>query len=638
MIKSIGQRVFKFLSSVQLAIPSMLVLILVIAFGTVVESRYNAEYAKLLVYQSRWFNALLIMIWINVLFAALSRWPWKPRHAGFLITHLGLLLLFGGGFLTNVFGVDGSLRIEQGSEGNQVVLPDLVIGARANRESNPIFYPLRRSLSAESESFFSDINEKLQGVAVLKSYQPFVDVKEVSKGGDSGKGPLEIQFRIKSAFFDVEQSLNSVDKPILHMGPASFRLERKSLAKAGPPPREPQSEPKKSKVSVSVGGSKLTLQINGKEKSLPVNAQVAGKTMELEGYKVLVKKWVPHAAVVNNTLQENPNGSENPAMEVEIQHGSEKVRDVLYARFPTFSLRQGKMAEVTLKLDISGGSVPNESSGAQSAVAVSESLPAGHPAVGGGSLAGNNSPGPGVAGPMAGGGASSPNGNTVIFGYQETDPSSVQVKLVKGGKQVLEQNLKEGDTFTTPWMGMQLTLKKMLWNAQKDIEVIPTSPQEKMDSLPPAAILMNRYNGAPAEESWLLEGEEKSLAFDGKEYFIYFGKRIMSLPFSLKLKQFKKVDYPGTSMAKEYESEVEATGILTPIRISMNEPLNYQGYTVYQASFEQLPSGQYASIFSVNYDPGRWVKYLGGIILGIGIITFTVTRSRRFQNWRSAVK
>jgi hypothetical protein len=60
----------------------------------------------------------------------------------------------------------------------------------------------------------------------------------------------------------------------------------------------------------------------------------------------------------------------------------------------------------------------------------------------------------------------------------------------------------------------------------------------------------------------------------------------------------------------------------------MNEPLEHHGFTVYQSSYEELPNGKYASVFSINRDPGRALKYLGSLILCFGIIAFTVMRSR----------
>lgn len=61
----------------------------------------------------------------------------------------------------------------------------------------------------------------------------------------------------------------------------------------------------------------------------------------------------------------------------------------------------------------------------------------------------------------------------------------------------------------------------------------------------------------------------------------------------------------------------------------MNEPLKYAGFTFYQASFQDGPQGQpIASILSVNKDPGRWIKYLGSLILSLGVVWLFVQRRR----------
>ena len=52
--------------------------------------------------------------------------------------------------------------------------------------------------------------------------------------------------------------------------------------------------------------------------------------------------------------------------------------------------------------------------------------------------------------------------------------------------------------------------------------------------------------------------------------------------------------------------------------ISMNEPLKYAGYTLYQASFSKEEGRPPLSIFSVNRDAGRWLKYLGSLTIVLG--------------------
>ena len=92
------------------------------------------------------------------------------------------------------------------------------------------------------------------------------------------------------------------------------------------------------------------------------------------------------------------------------------------------------------------------------------------------------------------------------------------------------------------------------------------------------------------------------------------------------------MDYPGTETPLSFESRVKVNGQGQDVTISMNEPLKYAGYTIYQSSYDVRPGQPRTSIFSVNWDPGRPIKYLGGLILAIGIILFTVMRSRFYQN------
>ena len=178
---------------------------------------------------------------------------------------------------------------------------------------------------------------------------------------------------------------------------------------------------------------------------------------------------------------------------------------------------------------------------------------------------------------------------------------------------------------------MEITPLSIAWGAQREVQVVPTKPQEKSDRLPASALKIVRYEGAPAEETWLVEGEDRRFSLNGNEYSLYFGRKIIQLPFQIRLLKFQKTEYPGTTMAKQFESQVEVPGQVQQVTISMNEPLKMGGYTLYQSSYEQLPNGSYASIFSVNRDPGRPFKYLGGIILAIGIITYTLMKSRGFQ-------
>lgn len=84
--------------------------------GTLIESFTKSHlYAASLTYESPLFIALLVGFFINILFSALRRWPFKFRHVPFLITHLGLLMILAGVMIKFQYGVQGTLHLIEGS-------------------------------------------------------------------------------------------------------------------------------------------------------------------------------------------------------------------------------------------------------------------------------------------------------------------------------------------------------------------------------------------------------------------------------------------------------------------------------------------------------------------------------------------
>ncbi len=120
MKKLFENKVFKFLASIQLALPMILLISALLAAGTIVESRYSTAVAKRFVYSTWWFNLALLLLGINVLCSALSRFPWKKHQTGFVITHLGILIILAGSFVTQQFGVDGQIALNEGETGHVV--------------------------------------------------------------------------------------------------------------------------------------------------------------------------------------------------------------------------------------------------------------------------------------------------------------------------------------------------------------------------------------------------------------------------------------------------------------------------------------------------------------------------------------
>ena len=112
-----------------------------------------------------------------------------------------------------------------------------------------------------------------------------------------------------------------------------------------------------------------------------------------------------------------------------------------------------------------------------------------------------------------------------------------------------------------------------------------------------------------------------------------------SLPFRLRLVDFRRRFDKGTAQPSHYESDVllydEDEGIDgKKVTISMNEPLSHRGYTFYQSSFTSPTdsAGRFISVFQVRYDPTWQIIYFGCLMVVIGTFLQFVMRAGVFSD------
>ena len=188
-------------------------------------------------------------------------------------------------------------------------------------------------------------------------------------------------------------------------------------------------------------------------------------------------------------------------------------------------------------------------------------------------------------------------------------------------KPAAKGDVTEGGVVQTGWMGLELRILRILPHAR---ETWDFEEREAPTPLTTSALRLHFRD----KDTWLLLDDTVRLFTDTTAYLVSYLHRRLDLGFDLKLDSFEMIPYEGTSKAKEYRSKVEFPG-QPPQFISMNEPAQFQGLTFYQASFHNDNMGKpVASVFSVNYDPGRWFKYLGSLIMTLGVIS--LFRMRRY--------
>ena len=120
---------FRFLASVKLAVICLASLAATLAYGTWFNSAHGMSAATEWIYSTRWFALLLAFLGMNILCAALIRFPWSKRQTGFVITHAGLLTVIAGSWWCSQTFDEGRLGMREGETSSKLI-----------RENKPVLY------------------------------------------------------------------------------------------------------------------------------------------------------------------------------------------------------------------------------------------------------------------------------------------------------------------------------------------------------------------------------------------------------------------------------------------------------------------------------------------------------------------
>jgi len=110
---------YEVLASMSLAVVLLVALAFVLGWATFIESWFGTEAVHFAVYDAWWFAALLALLGVNVLCAALIRFPWRRYQTGFVITHAGILVLLVGCIYSAGWGIDAQMYVFEGSVGHK---------------------------------------------------------------------------------------------------------------------------------------------------------------------------------------------------------------------------------------------------------------------------------------------------------------------------------------------------------------------------------------------------------------------------------------------------------------------------------------------------------------------------------------
>ncbi len=556
----------------------------ILIVSTYLESLHGTPFAKRHFYEARWFDVFLGLVWVNIFCATLTRWPFKKRHVGFIITHIGILTLLIGTLITRLTGAEGQMTLLEGEQWNRLqqtgsdilVSPQEGSGYQFRLPQNASDKPHRLKVpDSELKLFFHELSDNAGSRLNVTNDNEFYNPA--------------VQFTLASERVGVRRQewliLRDPENPFadeLELGPARFRLEdadeAAETAAAGP---ELHVHPARlvlyRKSGVPIDSVELPLAA-GSSDPLPI----ADGEFTLSNVRFLT-----HARVADNRLVDEPaSGKWNPAVEFTVaDRKGAKEHHTRFALFPDFDSLHGKDTPNIFDLRVELRAEEPHSAAEHD--------------------------------------ASQPE---LVFEVRDKGEWTWKSKKSDGtGK---SGTVQKGATFETGWMDMKITVDQILPHAavSRTTGPLPTGSDEGETG---SRVTYVDANGK-TQEAWVLVSRPLPIQTSSGRWTLNLTDRSLELPFTLQLRDFRKIDYPGTSNPASFESDVTlfdaAKGVKIERTIKMNEPLDYAGWRIFQSSYIQDPQFGEASVFTIAKNPGIGLTYAGSLILLAGVITLFYIR------------
>jgi len=568
------KRFLRLLGSIKIAVPLLIAIAIVLAWGTLYETRFGTAAVQRVVYRAWWFQALLGFLAINLAIAAWQRYPWKRQHAPFVLAHLGIILILVGGILGGRFGVEGQLIIPEGGIERVMDLPVSVLSVHVPDAEQHVVIPTRFESQAWVQEPKVRFPMRLAGRNIeltVNRYYPDAVTEELITGDGQEENPA-VRVVVAHAEHEEQFWLFARDSERFGMGWGEAHillLEPQTPQQLAQLLGERHSEPTRGSLSIKLPGMDDATVI-----PVPDRSETA---VAVEGtpYRITFKDYFPDFTITSQGVESRSQQPNNPAVSFTLTGPEGTDAYLLFGRYPEFQSMHG-ITHV----------IPAEVRYTHLGVAA---LP--------------------------------PNGIALI-----RKPSGSLVAALtdaQGAREELIDPLKVGTPYTHPSMGYTFTVAEYYPKARVEPQVTNRSSSVKME-----ALHLTVREGEATDEAWVGMRGSVRLSPGGRPLIVEYRPDRRTLPVTVKLLDFRKIDYPGIQMAAGFESDVELSdpkrGLLLMRTIKMNTPLRYRGYSFYQSSFIDGP--KQTTVLSVRNDPGTPFVYAGFLIVIGGVMSLFISR------------
>jgi len=607
-LRAAAGALLRLLASLKLAVSLIVVLAVVLAGATLLESGALAgamlpeswkgrDWTLWYVYHHSWFVLLLAALAVNVAASVMIRFPWGWRRLGFLVTHVGLLVLMLGAILTFYWGIEGHLVFQEGGTANTISLADRCQftatwqGRQGVHGELPIAFTFEPGPLDWPEGKTLVIGRLAEvGVKVLKFYR-YARVQEDWVAASDGSGSPAVRLGLAGPGGPmVRQEWLAADTPAaeFYIGPIRFGMQQATS------PLIVEDFLKPPLTDADRDGV-LSVYYEGQMERIPVGTSI-GKKLRVGKTKASVEvvQYLPNAKPgLAGQFESQGTEPRNPMLDLRVYlPGSDKpTRQIAFAKFPLLNLDRVHGRECPVKFYYH------------------------HPAV---------APEPGIE-------------------FLQTPDGKLYCRVIREGKIEPRGAVGKGDQIEVSPQ-FSVSILEYLPKARRQVDFLPVELGPGESGGPEPAALVEITAGDATEQLWMKRNDpefgSRTIQTSQGPLEVEFVQERLPLGFSLKLLRFIHGLNPGRMGDASFASLVRLTdkarGVDEEREISMNRPLEYGKFTFYQSSYQEAADGKYVSVLTAASDPGRPFKYASCLMISLGILVTICMSSLSPRSARSA--